>query len=279
MKNEYFKTIKQIPLLKPEEEIACGRRFLETGDREALDPLINSHLRLVPKLAAKYSGPNFTFEDLIAEGNLGLIKAAEKFDPERGFRFSTCARWWITAQIWEFILRNWSLVQVNLKPQKKIFFDLLRIRREMGEGVTTCTPEEFKQIAKSAQSTPEMVELMNTWMCSFPAELNGPVSADKFNGAEGLLLEDIIPSEEPTPEEKLALDEEREEFKWILKAAMEGLSKREHYIFTKRRLEDTPMTLEKLGEVYGITRARVHQIEMAALGKVSEKVLSLRGGD
>jgi RNA polymerase sigma-32 factor len=238
---------------------------------EAAHKLVTSHLRLVAKIAMGYRGYGIPVSDLIAEGNIGLMKAVKKFEPERGFRLSTYAMWWIRAAITEYILKSWSMVKMGtLATQKKLFFSLRRIKRQLniidsGE----LEPEHATELAVHLNVSERDVVEMNRRLAVRDLSLNAPMSREKDEGAE---FQDALIDESPTPETLTAENQESSYRRTLVRRAMSDLPDRERHILAERWLADEPKTLEELGSVYGISRERVRQLEARALDKVRRAV-------
>src|SRR5215207_5110292 len=248
--NRYLSEIKKFPILAPEEEYMLAKRWREHGDTDAAAKLVNSHLRLVAKIAMGYRGYGLPVSELISEGNIGLMQGVKKFEPDRGFRLATYAMWWIRASIQEFILRSWSLVKIGTTAaQKKLFFNLRRMKNQIDafeEG--DLKPEAVKKIATDLGVTEDEVISMNRRMgMGGDTSLNAPLKGDE--GGEGQ-WQDFLVSEAPLQDEMIADDEERRVRHDLLLDAMESLNEREKHILTERRLADDPKTLEELSQVY-----------------------------
>jgi RNA polymerase sigma-32 factor len=267
--SRYLQTIRKYPMLEPKEEASLARRWRDEKDRAAADKIVTSHLRLVAKIAMGYRGYGLPIGEMISEGNLGMMRAVERFDPERGFRVSTYAIWWIRAAIQEYILRSWSLVKMGTTAaQKKLFFNLRSVKGRMSITESGDLSPENVTAIKTALGVPEgEVINMNRRMSGGDQSLNAPLGEDG-NGQWQDILEDGARSQE----ESLAKDEEMIHRRGLLQGAMKGLSERECDIFKERRLKDSPTTLEKLSQVYGISRERVRQIEAKAFEKVRKSI-------
>jgi RNA polymerase sigma-32 factor len=265
--SRYLAEIRKFPLLEPGEEYMLAKRFSEHSDPDAARQLITSHLRLVAKLAMGYRGYGLPIAEVISEGNVGLMQAVKRFDPERGFRLATYAMWWIRAAIQEYILRSWSLVKMGTTAaQKKLFFNLRRMKGQiqaLEEG--DMRPENVKTIAKKLGVTESEVVSMNRRLAAPDHSLNAPLRADSEGEWQDWLVDDTADQET-----LLADREELDERKEILSLAMEGLNERERHILSERRLKDEPTTLEDLSEQYGISRERVRQIEVKAFEKLQK---------
>ncbi len=267
--SQYFQQVFRFPVLKAEEEYMLAKRWKEHGDVEAAHELVTSHLRLVAKIAMSYRGYGLPVADLVSEGNIGLMKAVRKFEPERGFRLSTYAMWWIRAAITEYILKSWSLVKLGtVAAQKKMFFSLRKLQgrlKIMDNG--ELGPDQAALLAKELNVSESDVIGMNRRLAARDLSLNAPVAED--NGTE---FQDTLVDESPSPESLLADGEELNYRKGLLRDAMQVLPARERYILTERRLKDDPVTLEELGKTYGISRERVRQLEVRALEKVTNAI-------
>jgi RNA polymerase sigma-32 factor len=270
----YFREIWQFPVLTSDEEYMLAQRWREHADVEAAHKLVTSHLRLVAKIAAGYRGYGLPMADLIAEGNIGLMKAVKKFEPERGFRLATYAMWWIRASITEYILRSWSLVKMGtLAAQKKLFFSLGRIKRKLalsGEGLLD--GENAADVAKSLGVSTQDVIDMDSRLSAPDVSLNAPRSREDADGAEYM---DTLVDDSPTPEAVAAAGQEQSYRRGLLAEAIATLPERERHILTERQLKEEPMTLEELGAIYGISRERVRQLEVRAMQRLKKTVLGL----
>jgi RNA polymerase sigma-32 factor len=266
--NRYLQEIRQFPMLQPEEEFMLAKRWREHGDRQAAHKLITSHLRLVAKIAMGYRGYGLPISEVISEGNIGLMQAVKKFEPEKGFRLATYAMWWIKASIQEFVLRSWSLVKMGTTAnQKKLFFNLRKVKGQiqaLEEG--DLRPDHVKTIAKRLGVTEEDVISMNRRL-SGDASLNAPVRSD----SEGE-WQDWLADETESQEDILVGNEERELRMNLLSQALTKLTDRERRVFEARRLQDEPATLEDLSQEFGVSRERIRQIEVRAFEKVQKAV-------
>lgn len=267
--SHYLQEIRKFPMLGPQEEYMLAKRWREHDDTDAAHKLVTSHLRLVAKIAMGYRGYGLPTSEVISEGNIGLMQAVKRFEPDKGFRLSTYAMWWIRASIQEFILRSWSLVKMGTTAsQKKLFFNLRKIKGQIDaleEG--DLNPEHVEKIATRLGVPEEDVVSMNRRL-SGDASLNAPVRAD----AEGEWI-DWLQAEETDQETQLAEDEELIQRRAMLGDAMKVLNKREKHIFEARRLAEDPQTLEQLSQVYDISRERVRQIEVRAFEKVQKAMV------
>ena len=273
--NRYLAEIKKFPILTPEEEYMLAKRWTEHQDTDAAAKLVNSHLRLVAKIAMGYRGYGLPVSELIAEGNIGLMQGVKKFEPERGFRLATYAMWWIRASIQEFILRSWSLVKMGTTAaQKKLFFNLRRMKNRIEafeEG--DLRPEDVKQIATDLGVSEEDVVSMNRRMAmGGDTSLNVPLRDD----SEGT-WQDFLVDGEPLQDERVAEAEESQMRHELLLEAMQALNDRERHILTERRLRDDPKTLEELSQVYDVSRERIRQIEVRAFEKLQKALMALAG--
>ena len=264
----YLQEIQKFPLLSFEEEQKYGERFQRTGDKEAAKILIQSHLRLVVKIASKFRNYGLPIVDLVSEGNVGLIQAVKKFDPTKGFRFSTYAMWWIKAYIQEYILRSWSIVKIGTTvAQKKLFFNLRKIKKRLGaEETGNLLPEEITRIAHDLNVPAKEVVAMNARMQHSDGSLNQIVGDDE-NGVE---LGDKLPSPLISQEQIAINNQEKSQQTTLLKQALALLKDRERDIINERYLQETPPTLDELSKIYKISKERVRQIEAAALEKIKK---------
>src|SRR5687767_8228495 len=266
----YLQEIRQFPMLQPEEEFMLAKRWREHGDRKAAHRLVTSHLRLVAKIAMGYRGYGLPIGEVISEGNVGLMQAVKRFEPDKGFRLATYAMWWIRASIQEYILRSWSLVKMGTTAaQKKLFFNLRRMKgqiKALEDG--DLRPDQVKQIATKLGVPEDDVISMNRRLGG-DASLNAPVRADMEGGGE---WQDWLVDEAPDQEERLVESEELSQRKAYLANAMSSLNERERRIFEARRLAEDPATLEDLSEEFGVSRERIRQIEVRAFEKVQAAV-------
>jgi RNA polymerase sigma-32 factor len=275
--NRYLTEIKKFPILSPEEEYMLAKRWREHGDTEAAAKLVNSHLRLVAKIAMGYRGYGLPVSELISEGNIGLMQGVKKFEPDRGFRLATYAMWWIRASIQEFILRSWSLVKMGTTAaQKKLFFNLRRMKNQIDafeEG--DLKPADVAKIARDLGVTEDEVVSMNRRMGhGGDTSLNAPLRSSEDGEGQ---WQDFLVAEDPLQDEVLADKEEREVRHELLGQAMQSLNERERHILTERRLAEEPKTLEDLSQVYGVSRERIRQIEVRAFEKLQAALIRLAG--
>ena len=267
--SRYLQEIRKFPMLAPEEEYLLAKSFRERGDTEAANKLVTSHLRLVAKIAMGYRGYGLPIGELISEGNVGIMQAVKRFDPERGFRLATYAMWWIRAAIQEYILHSWSLVKMGTTAaQKKLFFNLRKLKGQMQaieEG--DLSPENVRKIAEELDVAEADVVSMNRRLSSTDHSLNAPVRAD----GEGE-WQDWLVDEHDDQEIELGEREELGRRRKLLSQALSSLNDRERHILTQRRLKEEPVTLEDLSQHYGISRERVRQIEVRAFEKLQKSI-------
>jgi RNA polymerase sigma-32 factor len=269
--SHYLAEIRKFPMLEPQEEYMLARRWREHDDRDAAHKLVTSHLRLVAKIAMGYRGYGLPIAEVVSEGNVGLMQAVKRFEPEKGFRLATYAMWWIKASIQEYILRSWSLVKMGTTAnQKKLFFNLRKAKSKISaldEG--DMRPDQVKLIAQRLGVTEQDVIDMNRRLGG-DASLNAPIRDDGEPGEWQDWLVDTSPNQEAIMAESEEYDHRRE----ALSGAMSVLNPRERRIFEARRLADEPMTLEDLAAEFGVSRERVRQIEVRAFEKVQAAVKS-----
>jgi RNA polymerase sigma-32 factor len=265
----YLEEIRRFPMLEPQEEYMLAKRWREHGDREAAHRLVTSHLRLVAKIAMGYRGYGLPISEVISEGNVGLMQAVKRFEPEKGFRLATYAMWWIKASIQEYILRSWSLVKMGTTAnQKKLFFNLRKAKSKISaldEG--DMRPDQVKLIAKRLGVTEQDVIDMNRRLGG-DASLNAPIREDGDSGE----WQDWLVDDSTSQETVLAENEELDNRRAALGQALSVLNDRERRIFEARRLADDPITLEDLASEFGVSRERVRQIEVRAFEKVQKAV-------
>ena len=267
--SRYLQDIRKFPMLAPEEELALARRWKEQGDEPAAHKLVTSHLRLVAKIAMGYRGYGLPVGELISEGNVGMMQAVKRFDPERGFRLATYAMWWIRAAIQEYILHSWSLVKMGTTAaQKKLFFNLRRLKAKMSaleEG--DLKDEQVAKIANALQVPTQDVVSMNRRLASPDHSLNAPVRADSEGEWQDWLVDDG-----ESQESELAEREDMTNRRDLLNGALKTLNERERHILIERRLKEEPTTLEELSQQYNISRERVRQIEVRAFEKLQKSM-------
>src|SRR5690606_29578750 len=266
--SRYLNEIRKFPMLAKDEEFMLAKRWREHEDPEAAHRLVTSHLRLVAKIAMGYRGYGLPIGEVISEGNVGLMQAVKKFDPDKGFRLATYAMWWIRASIQEYILRSWSLVKMGTTAaQKKLFFNLRKAKSEISaleEG--DLRPEQVRQIATKLGVLDEEVISMNRRLSGGDASLNAPMRADGESE-----WQDWLADENQVSQETLVAEEEEKSIRMgLLEEAMAELTDRERHILTERRLKDDPTTLEELASQYGVSRERVRQIEVRAFEKLQK---------
>ena len=265
----YLEEIRQFPMLEPQQEYMLAKSWREHGDRDAAHKLVTSHLRLVARIAMGYRGYGLPIGEVVSEGNVGLMQAVKRFDPDKGFRLATYAMWWIRAAIQEYILRSWSLVKMGTTAaQKKLFFNLRKIKgqlKALDEG--DLRPDQVKRIATQLGVTEEDVVSMNRRLAG-NSSLNAPVRNDSESGEwQDWLVDDTMDQETA-----LAESEEAQRRRGMLNNALKGLNKRERRVFEARRLAEDPLTLEELSAEFGVSRERIRQIEVRAFEKVQKAV-------
>jgi RNA polymerase sigma-32 factor len=268
--SRYLEEIRRFPMLEPQEEYMLAKRYAEHDDRDAAHRLVTSHLRLVAKIAMGYRGYGLPIGEVVSEGNVGLMQAVKRFDPERGFRLATYAMWWIKASIQEYILRSWSLVKMGTTAnQKRLFFNLRKMKsriQALDEG--DLRPDQVSQIATNLGVSDEEVVSMNRRL-SGDASLNAPLRATEGESGE---WQDWLVDDSETQEDLLARNDELDQRRGMLQQAMGVLNDRERRIFEARRLAEDPLTLETLSGEFEISRERVRQIEVRAFEKVQKAV-------
>lgn len=267
--SRYLQDIRKFPMLSPEEELSLAKRWKDKGDSDAAHKLVTSHLRLVAKIAMGYRGYGLPVGELISEGNVGMMQAVRRFDPDRGFRLATYAMWWIRAAIQEYILHSWSLVKMGTTAaQKKLFFNLRRLKGQMAaleEG--DLKPEHVTKIAETLQVPEQDVVSMNRRLASSDQSLNAPVRADSEGEWQDWLVDDS-----ESQEEELAERQDMSNRRELLGQALKTLNERERHILIERRLKEEPTTLEELSQQYNISRERVRQIEVRAFEKLQKSM-------
>jgi len=267
--SRYLSEIRKFPLLEPEEEYMFAKRWREHEDPEAARRLVTSHLRLVAKIAMGYRGYGLPLSEIVAEGNVGLMQAVKRFEPDRGFRLATYAMWWIRAAIQEYILRSWSQVKMGTTAaQKKLFFNLRKAKSHIGaieEG--DMRPEQVREIADKLAVPEEEVVNMNRRLSAPDSSLNAPLRSDSESEWQDWLVDEGLDQET-----RLADAEEMGERHDLLTSALGELTDRERDIIEARRLRDDPATLEELSQKYGVSRERVRQIEVRAFEKLQQQM-------
>ena len=268
--SRYLEEIRRFPMLEPQEEYMLAKSWREHGDRDAAHRLVTSHLRLVAKIAMGYRGYGLPISEIVSEGNVGLMQAVKRFEPEKGFRLATYAMWWIKASIQEYILRSWSLVKMGTTAnQKRLFFNLRKAKSQISaldEG--DLRPDQVRQIAEKLNVSEEEVVSMNRRL-SGDASLNAPIRATEGESGE---WQDWLADDADTPEETVMERDELDQRRAMLSDALGVLDNRERRIFEARRLSDDPLTLEQLSEEFDVSRERVRQLEVRAFEKVQKAV-------
>ena len=268
--SKYLARIRSFPILEKDEEYMLAKAWSEREDVEAAHQLVTSHLRLVAKIAMGYRGYGLPLSDLISEGNIGMMHAVKKFDPERGFRLATYAMWWIKASIQEYILRSWSLVKIGTTAaQKKLFFNLKKIKNQISpQSEGDLRKEHVEDIAKRLSVSEDEVVSMNRRLSGKEQSLNAPI------GEDGDEWQDWVVDNEMDHELKIAQSDEMEQRKDLLQDSIKVLNEREKKILYSRRLTDEPVTLDELSKKYKISRERVRQIENKAFEKLQKHMLN-----
>lgn len=268
--NRYLDEIRKFPMLEPQEEYMLAKRYQEHQDRNAAHKLVTSHLRLVAKIAMGYRGYGLPIGEVVSEGNVGLMQAVKKFEPDRGFRLATYAMWWIKAAIQEYILRSWSLVKMGTTAnQKRLFFNLRRLKgriQAIEDG--DLRPDQVKEIATKLNVSEEEVVSMNRRLGG-DASLNAPIKASEGDSGQ---WQDWLVDDHDNQEEILIEQDEMDNRRTMLGNALKVLNERERRIFEARRLREEPVTLEELSAEFDISRERVRQIEVRAFEKVQDAV-------
>ena len=269
----YLQEIKRFPILTAEEEYMLAKRFKEHGDNKAAHKLVTSHLRLVAKIAMGYRGYGLPVTDLISEGNVGIMQAVKKFDPEKGFRLATYAMWWIRAQIQEYVLHSWSLVKIGTTAaQKKLFFNLKKLKNQIAPGQEgDLKNEQVQEISKRLDVNSQEVINMNRRMMGQEKSLNDPIKNGESDEWQDWLVDDSLDQELV-----ISQKQEYEDKKELLKNAMQILNDREKEIINARRLSENPKTLEELSKKYNISRERIRQIETKAFEKLQKSMINAR---
>ncbi len=267
--SRYLQSIRKFPMLSQDREYQLAKAWREEGDVEAAHSLVTSHLRLVAKIAMGYRGYGLPVAELISEGNVGMMQAIKRFDPEKGFRLATYAMWWIRASIQEYILHSWSLVKIGTTAaQKKLFFNLRKLKGQMSaidDG--DLSPEQVRKIASRLDVPEQDVVQMNRRLAAHDNSLNAPLRQDGEGEWQDWLVDDS-----PDQEASFAENEELTRRRALLGEAMATLNEREQHILRERRLKEDPTTLEDLSHSYGISRERVRQIEVRAFEKLQKAI-------
>ena len=269
--SSYLEQIKKFPMLSSEEEYMLAKRWRDRGDIKSAQKLVTSHLRLVAKIAMGYRGYGLPVSELVSEGNIGLMQAVKKFDPEKGFRLATYAMWWIKASIQEYVMRSWSLVKIGTTTaQKKLFFNLKKLKSKMTEGsMGELNPEHIEEISKKLNVKKDEVVSMNRRLYAKEKSLNDPI-----NNGDGAEWQDWVVDENLDQELKLSQDQELAKRKELMNKSMGILNSREKEILIARRLSENILTLEDLSLKYKISRERVRQIETKAFEKLQKAMLN-----
>jgi RNA polymerase sigma-32 factor len=267
----YLTQIKKFPMLDAEEEYMLAKNWKENGNLQSAHKLVTSHLRLVAKIAMGYRGYGLPVNELISEGNLGLMQAVKKFDPDKGFRLATYAMWWIKAAIQEYVLRSWSLVKMGTTTaQKKLFFNLKKIKNQIAPGQEgDLKDEQVNEISKRLDVDSNEVVNMNRRMMGQEKSLNDPIKSGESDEWQDWLVDDSLDQEL-----LISQKQEYEDKKELLKSAMKILNEREKEIIQERRLSENPMTLEELSKKYKISRERIRQIETKAFEKLQKSMIN-----
>ena len=267
----YLTQIKKFPMLDAEEEYMLAKNWRENGNLQAAHKLVTSHLRLVAKIAMGYRGYGLPVNELISEGNIGLMQAVKKFDPDKGFRLATYAMWWIKAAIQEYVLRSWSLVKMGTTTaQKKLFFNLKKLKNQIAPGQDgDLKDEQVKEISKRLDVDSEEVINMNRRMMGQEKSLNDPIKAGETDEWQDWLVDDSL-DQELIISQKQEYDDKKE----LLNSAMKILNEREKKIIKERRLTENPVTLEELSKKYKISRERIRQIETKAFEKLQKSMIN-----
>ena len=267
----YLAQIKKFPMLDAEEEYMLAKNWRENGNLQSAHKLVTSHLRLVAKIAMGYRGYGLPVNELISEGNIGLMQAVKKFDPEKGFRLATYAMWWIKASIQEYVLRSWSLVKMGTTTaQKKLFFNLKKLKNQIAPGQEgDLKDEQVDEISKRLDVNSEEVVNMNRRMMGQEKSLNDPIKSGETDEWQDWLIDDSL-DQELIVSQKQEYDDKKE----LLNDAMKILNEREKEIINARRLSENPKTLEELSKKYKISRERIRQIETKAFEKLQKSMIN-----
>ena len=269
--NNYIKEIQKFPLLTDEEEYEYGVKLFKYNDKQAAKKLIQSHLRLVVKMATKFKNYGIPITDLIAEGNLGLIQAVKKFNPYKGFRLSTYAMWWIKAFIQEYILRSWSLVKIGTTvAQKKLFFNLHKIKKKiLAVGDSQLNNDQIEEVSNILNLSSKEVAEMDSRLSQSDSSLNNLIAINDTNEKE---IGETIASNDPSQEEIAIINQEKSRQEKLFYQAFAKLNEREKDILNKRQIAENAMTLEELSKIYKISRERIRQIEENAINKIKKNI-------
>lgn len=267
----YLQNIRKYPILTQEEEYKLAMKYKETGNKDVAYQLITSHLRLVVKVVSRYKGYGLPVSEMISEGNMGLLYAVDKFEPDKGFRFSTYALWWIKASVQKYILNSWSLVKLGTTAaQKKLFFNLRKIKNSLNlVDDRELSSDILKNIAQSLDVSVQEVTEMNTRLKAHDGSLNSPIDSDSDHTSEWM---DFISDGKPTQEERYAYKETMNYRRRLFNQAITVLNPREKDILFKRRMSEENITLEDLSQTYNISKERVRQIELNSIRKISKAI-------
>jgi RNA polymerase sigma-32 factor len=267
---KYLREIQKFPILTAEEEFSYGADFVKTGNKEAAKMLVQSHLRLVVKMAGKFKNYGLPIIDLVSEGNLGLMQAVKKFDPHKGFRFSTYAMWWIRAYIQDYVLRSWSLVKIGTTvAQKKLFFNLHKIKKRLGISESSLAPDQIARIANDLNVSKKEVVDMSSRLSQGDTSLNNLVGDEDNDGKE---VVDLMASNDESQEEIAISNQEKSRQEIMFKKAFATLNEREKDVLIKRQMSENSLTLEELSQIYKVSRERIRQIEENAIKKIKKIV-------
>ncbi len=275
--SRYLTEIRKFPMLEKEQEFMLAKRWQQSEDTEAAEQMVTSHLRLVAKIAMGYRGYGLPMAEVISEGNVGLMQAVKKFDPDKGFRLATYAMWWIKASIQEYILRSWSLVKMGTTAaQKKLFFNLRRMKKNLDAYEDTdLHPDDVTKIATDlGVPEQEVVNMNRRMMMGGDGSLNVPMRGGEEGSGE---WQDWLTDDRPLQDETVAEAEEAHVRHEMLVEAMGSLNEREQHILTERRLTDNPQTLEELSQEYNVSRERIRQIEVRAFEKLQKAMQRIAG--
>ncbi len=268
--SDYISSIKNIPVLQKDEEFLLARKWKKTGDRKALEKIINSHLKLVLRIAKGYSGYGLPISDLVAEGNLGIMHAVQHFDPNIGYRFSTYAAWWIKAKISEFIYNSWSIVKLSSsKSNKKLFFGLRKLKKLLGIDISS--DEEVKTVANQMKVSEESVKIAKDRFSRRDLSINSTVDP----GISDMTWIDFIADAESQPDRKILDEQEYDYRKKVLHDALNTLPKKEYEIFRLYRLDNPTKTLQEIGKIMNLSAERIRQLEKRAFLKIQSYVKSV----
>ncbi len=278
MSSHYVRRMKRLPMLEIDEEYQLAKQWRETGDKKAIDKLVLSHLKLIAKIAHGYRGYGLPINDLISEGHIGIMQAMRHFDPDKGFRLSTYAIWWIKAAIQEYILHNYSLVKIGTtSAQKKLFFNLRKEKMAFQNfDELDLSPEKASQIAKKLGVKVEEVFQMNHRLSSITNSLNAPIKTSAEGDSEWI---DWLADERETHDVHIAEIDEINKRRALLDEAMKSLNPREKMIIYDRRLREEPLTLEEVSDKLGVSRERIRQIELRAFERLQKAVKRLHRKD